>query len=139
MERADAPIAIPVVAPSPAVIMKAEGYLPTEAPIPQPLRERTLVVWSSQQCSACRNSGPTFRALENNREGWKVVHVEVNPEMLQRYPGHLLTLPTYDFLTPEPGAAAYTNPLGVEGARVRTVRINSPEALREVIPSLTLG
>lgn len=101
-----------------------------------PLREPTLIIWSSQYCSACRNSSPTFRALEKNTDGWKVVHVEATSEVLRRYPGHLLALPTYDFLYPEPGTPSSANPLAIEGARVRTVRINSPEALREVVPSL---
>lgn len=105
-------------------------------PVTSPLREPTLIIWSSQYCSACRNSSPTFRALEKNTDGWKVVHVEATSEVLRRYPGHLFALPTYDFLYPEPGTPISANPLAIEGARVRTVRINSPEALREVVPSL---
>lgn len=121
-----------------APIPPPDTLLPSILPaaVTEPLREPTLIIWSSPYCSACRNSGPTFRALEANTDGWKVVHAEATPEVLRRFPGHIVALPTFDFLYPDPGSPRHENALGIDGARLHTVRINSLESLREVIPSL---
>lgn len=129
------PVAVAPVAPAVA----AEGFDGgREPPLPLPVRTPTVIVWSSNQCAACRSSAPTFRALERNASGWTVVHIEATADVLRRYPGHLISLPTYDFLFPEPGMHAHTNALGIPDVRLRTVRINSPEVLRSIVPTLTL-
>ena len=107
--------------------------------VSSPVRVPTLIIWSSPQCPACRSSAPTFRALENNTSGWTVVRLEATADILKRFSGHLVSLPTYDFLYPEPGMPPETNALGIPGVRLHTVRVNSPQVLRSIVPSLRLA
>lgn len=134
------PPAPPVPAVTPPITVEGfdEAEVTTPPPLPHPVRVPTVIIWSSEICGACRSSAPTFRALENNTSGWTVVRLEATVDVLRRYPGHLLSLPTYDFLTPQPGMHAHTNALGIPDVRLRTVRINSVDVLRTIIPDLRL-
>lgn len=134
-----------VANPPPATAARVEGFLAvgdtaaTPPLVSSPVRVPTLIIWSSPQCPACRSSAPTFRALENNTSGWTVVRLEATADILKRFSGHLVSLPTYDFLYPEPGMPPETNALGIPGVRLHTVRVNSPQVLRSIVPSLRLA
>lgn len=125
------------VPPPPPV--PADAVAPNPFPVPVPLVRPTLIIWQSKDCSACKNSGPTFRALQNNRSGWDVVQREATRDVIMRYPSHILSLPMYDFLTPSPNASASANPLGIPGVSITTVRNNSPSTLVAMVPDLSVG
>lgn len=128
------PIVVGPTTPAPASVDAAPSF-----PVPVPLSRPTLIVWWSKDCSACKNSGPTFRALQKNQSGWEVVQLEATRDVIMRYPSHILSLPMYDFLTPSPNASASANPLGIPGVSVTTVRNNSPGTLVAMVPDLSVG
>jgi hypothetical protein len=96
-------------------------------PVPLPVLVPTLIIWYSDQCGACTASVPTFTALEELAPSLSVYRRPVDAAVMRRYPGHIISLPTYDFLYPDPSVTEPSNRLRIPGVRMQTVRENHPE------------
>ena len=114
----------------PALTASGTGTPATEPP--DKVTQSTVVIWYQKTCEACKASESIFEGLRRYRSGtWAVHQVEVTEERRQRFP-HVLMVPCYDVIVPDPASTSVYGP----GTRLVTVLHNDFAQLQALLPGL---
>jgi hypothetical protein len=102
--------------------------------VPATFARRTLIIWYLPTCAACNHAKGFMRRLEESPNDFAIVRVQATRGRLERFP-HVQTLPLFDLVFPEPGAASPYGP----GTSLVTVRNYERRRLREYFPAVVFA
>lgn len=73
------------------------------------MQKRTLVIWYTPGCPACKKNESIFQYLQQNPGMFDVHRVEITRELQQKFP-HVTTVPLYDIVVPRQGVSSAYGP-----------------------------